>query len=93
MIQNTPPYSPSFPLSLYPPTSHWKRPIFSSFFFKVYIYSPREFCFGTSGLYISCFNQINPPLVTDSLSPCSPNIQQLTLQCIILYSYRDGLYQ
>jgi hypothetical protein len=34
MIQNTPPYSPSFPLSLYPPTSHWKRPIFSSFFLK-----------------------------------------------------------
>jgi hypothetical protein len=28
--------------------------------FKVCIDSPRGFCLGTSGLYISCFNQIIP---------------------------------
>jgi hypothetical protein len=30
-------------------------------FFKIYIDSPGGFCLGTSDLYISCFNQINPP--------------------------------
>jgi hypothetical protein len=35
----------------------------------------------------------SPLLLTLSLSPCSPHIQQLTVQCIILYSYIDGLFQ
>jgi hypothetical protein len=34
----------------------------------------------------------SPPLLTNSLSPCIPNIQQLTVQYIILYSYIDGLF-
>jgi hypothetical protein len=35
----------------------------------------------------------SPPLLTYSLSLRSPNIQQLTIQCIILYSYIDGFFQ
>jgi hypothetical protein len=34
-----------------------------------------------------------PPLLTHCLSPYSPNIQQVTIQCIILYSYMHGLFQ
>jgi hypothetical protein len=33
------------------------------------------------------------PLLTHSLAPRSLNIQQLTVQCITLYSYMDGLFQ
>jgi hypothetical protein len=32
-------------------------------------------------------------LLTHFLSPCSPNIQQLTVKCIILYLYVDGSFQ
>jgi hypothetical protein len=39
------------------------------------------------------FIKLTPPLLTHSLSPHSPNIQPLTVQCIILYSYIDGLFQ
>jgi hypothetical protein len=95
-------YSPSFPFPCAHPTptgTHpQKRPIFPSslhLFFNVYIDNPRGYCHGTSGLYISCFNQINPlpQLFTNSLSPCCPNIQQLTVQCIMLNSYVYGLFQ
>jgi hypothetical protein len=37
--------------------------------------------------------KLAPPLLTLSLSPCSPNVQQLTVQYIMLYSYIDGLFQ
>jgi hypothetical protein len=96
-----PPYSPSFPLSLCLPLPlvsisgiHLFYPL-ALHCFKVYIDSPREFCFGTLGLYILCFNQINslPLFLTPPLSPCSGNIQQRTIQCIILYSYIDCLFQ
>jgi hypothetical protein len=68
-----PPCTPSFPFSLCPPPSHWYPPLekiylsllpFIYFFkMKYNIDSPRGFHLGTSGLYISCFNQINllPP--------------------------------
>jgi hypothetical protein len=67
---------------------------FFCFSFLVSIDSPRGFCLGTSGLYVSCFNQINPLslLLTHSLSPCSSNVH-LTVQCIVLYSYINGLSQ
>jgi hypothetical protein len=32
----------------------------------------------------------SPALLTHYLSPCSPNIQQLTVKCIILYSYIES---
>jgi hypothetical protein len=50
------------------------------FIFLVYIDGPNGFHLGTSGLYISCFNQINsqPPLLALSLSAC--------LLCSTLYS-------
>jgi hypothetical protein len=35
----------------------------------------------------------SPPLLTHSQSPCSPNVQQLSVQCIVLYSHIDGLFQ
>jgi hypothetical protein len=72
---------------IFPPTHH--------VFYYVYIGSPRRFHLGTSCLTISFFNWINPftPLLTLSLSPCSPNIQQLTVWNIVLYSYMDGLFQ
>jgi hypothetical protein len=50
------------------------------FFWKMYIDGPdgwRKFCLGTSNLYISCFNQTNPSLLTLSLSPCSPIFNSL----------------
>jgi hypothetical protein len=74
-----------------------KRFIFPScpslFLMKCILIVP--FCLGTLGLCISCFNLINPlpPLLTHVLSPCSPNICQLSLQWIILYSYINGLFQ
>jgi hypothetical protein len=34
----------------------------------------------------------SPPLLTHSLSSCSPNIQQLTAQYIMLHSYIDGWF-
>jgi hypothetical protein len=39
------------------------------------------------------FNQINIPLLTLSLLPCSHNIQQLKVHYIILFSYIDKLFQ
>jgi hypothetical protein len=35
----------------------------------------------------------SPPLFTHPLSPYSPNIQHLTIQCIVLYSRMCGLFQ
>jgi hypothetical protein len=35
----------------------------------------------------------SPLLLTHSLSPYSLNIQHLTIQCSMLYSYIDGLFQ
>jgi hypothetical protein len=52
-----------------------------------------KFRLGTSGLYISCFYQINPPLVALCLLPFSHNIQQLTVQYIRLYSYVHESFQ
>jgi hypothetical protein len=53
----------------------------------VYIDSPRVVHIGTASLYLSCFNQIKLLPVTYSPLPFSPNIQKLTMQYIILYSY------
>jgi hypothetical protein len=41
----------------------------------------------------SALIKLSPPLLTLSLSLCLPNIQQLTVQYIILYSNIDGLFQ
>jgi hypothetical protein len=57
----------------------------------VYIDSPRGFPLVTSGPYRS-YLTILPPLLTLSLSPCSPNIQQLMVCYIILYSYIDECF-
>jgi hypothetical protein len=87
---------------LMPTSSLWyppqKRSIFSPVLhlkiFKLYIHSPRGFWLGTSGLNIYCaLIKLTTPLLTLFLSPCSPNIQHVTVQYIILYSYIDGLFQ
>jgi hypothetical protein len=81
------------PLSPFPcahPTSHWyprQEKTYFSFLlficFKYMLIVQGDFCLGTSGLYVLCFNQmLNPLLLTHSLLPCSPNIQQLTLHSI-----------
>jgi hypothetical protein len=76
-IQNRSITSQSFPSFLCLPLSQW-YPSLEKIYFSLlpfifcnymYIDSPRGFCLGTSG--------------THSLSPFSPNIQQLTVQCII----------
>jgi hypothetical protein len=84
-----------FPYTHSPPTgTHpWKRKSNCPSFFKVYIDSLRESCLGTSGLYIRGFNQITHLLFTLSLSPCSTNIQELTVQYVTLYLYINGLFQ
>lgn len=88
-----PPYSLSFTPSLCFPhhsgAHSQRRPILLSclFFFLTVYYSPRQFSLGTSGLYISCFSQVIPP-VTYSLPSCSPNSQWLTVQYVTLtYTY------
>jgi hypothetical protein len=40
----------------------------------------------------SCFNQINPPLLFFTALPCSPVIQQLTVQCVIFTHMCNVLY-
>jgi hypothetical protein len=101
-IQNTSTIFTLIPLFLCPLLSRWYPPLEKTYFSLlpfiflnwVYIDSPRGVHLGTSDLYISFFNQINslPLLRTHSLSPCSPNIQQLTVQYIILYSYIMGCF-
>jgi hypothetical protein len=59
-------------------------------FFKVCIDSSRGFCLQAC-IYHALI--ISTPHYLHSLSPCSSNIQQLTVQCIILYSHIDGLFQ
>jgi hypothetical protein len=59
----------------------------------LYIDSLRGVDLCMSGQHIWCFNQINRPLLILFLSPCSPNIQQLMVQYVLLHSYVDGLFQ
>jgi hypothetical protein len=59
---------------------------------KCKLISPMRFCLGISDTYILCFNQIKPPLLTLSLSPCFSVIQQLTVHCIVLSSYTDAMF-
>jgi hypothetical protein len=51
--------------------------------------SPRYF----SPVYHVLIELTYPLFITLSLSPCSCNIQQLTIQSIMLCSYIDGLFQ
>jgi hypothetical protein len=55
----------------------------------VHIDNRRGFQLGTSSLYVTYFYQITLlfPLLTHPLSPCSPNIQQLTVQCIKFFRH------
>jgi hypothetical protein len=66
-----------------------------TFIFKNYVYidSPRGCCRGTCIYRAFIRLTLFPLLFTHSLSPCFPNIQQLTVQCIILYSFIDELFQ
>jgi hypothetical protein len=45
------------------------------------------------GIYCALIKSTPPPLLTHSLSACSPNIQRFTIKCIMLYSHLDGLFQ
>jgi hypothetical protein len=71
---------------------HWYAPLertcFTFFpvfhFLKLYIDRPRGVHIGISNMYISCFNQINPLILTLCLSLCSPIIQQLTVHWFML---------
>jgi hypothetical protein len=68
------PYSPLFTLSLCPPLPLVPIPSKDLFyppvlhFFWMYVDGPRGFCLGTSGLYILCVNQINPPQYSTAYS-------------------------
>jgi hypothetical protein len=79
------PYAHPLPLGPTP----WKDlilPFCLSCFLKVYIdIQGGGGCRDISDLYILYFNQINLPLLTLSLPPYSPIIQQLTAHYIILY--------
>jgi hypothetical protein len=58
---------------------------------KVYINSLREFYFGVSDMYTSCFNQINPHYLLFLHHHASLIFS--SLQCITLYPYTDGMFQ
>jgi hypothetical protein len=75
-IQSTSTILTLSPLSLCPHTSDWSPPpekiyfsLLPFIFLKACVDSTRGIRLGTSALYILCFNQVNPPLLTHSLSP------------------------
>jgi hypothetical protein len=88
-IRHIHPHSP-FLKSIYPQ----KRPILPSclHFFKVYIDGPKGFHLGTSGLYILCFNQIIPPLLTLSLLPCPPSVNSMQYRVLCYVHIRIGCF-
>jgi hypothetical protein len=97
------PYMHSCPLSLCSPFSHWYPPLEKIYFF------PPALCFFKvthilivqGGFVLVLHICIYRAFIKLTLSPltCSfsvtmlPNIQQHTVQCTILYSYIDGLFQ
>jgi hypothetical protein len=95
-----PQYTPSFPLSSFPPLSHWyptpEKIYFSLlpfiFLIKYILIVQGNF---TLVLQVCIYGALNslPSIIYSFLSPFFPNIQQLTIQYIILYSYTDELFQ
>jgi hypothetical protein len=98
-----PPYTPSFSLSLCPPLPLVPTPgedlffLFALHFLKIkcILIVQGDFSLVLPVCTYHAFSKLIPfsPLLTHSLSPCSPNIHQFAVQCIILYSYIDGLLQ
>jgi hypothetical protein len=79
------------PFHLYLPLEKAYFTLLSFIFSKVNFDSARGFHLGTPGLNVWCFSQISPPpSLLNSLSLCSPSIQQLTVQYVKFYSYADG---
>jgi hypothetical protein len=72
----------AYPLRLVPPEKTYFS-LLPFIFLKCILIVQGGIHLGTSGLFRLCFTQINPPLLTTSLSPCSPNIQQLTVHYVI----------
>jgi hypothetical protein len=85
--------SPYAPLHWYPPSEKTSFIFLSFISFLSVTDSSRGFHLDISDMYISCFNQTNPPLLTLPLLPCSPIIQQLSVHCAMLSLYTDALFQ
>jgi hypothetical protein len=96
-IQNTPTKFTPFALSLCPSTSHWYPPpektcfFLLPFFLKCILIVQRGISLILQAcVYHALIKLPLPPLLTHSLSPCSPNIHQLMVQCITLNSCLEG---
>jgi hypothetical protein len=59
----------------FPPAHH--------FFIKCILIVQEDFALVLKGFIYCALIKLTSPLLTHSLSPCYPNIQQLTVQCII----------